>query len=78
MKIASVTADQALREMAFARARKQTPSDLLVDCASEKERDAVTREGYELLRRGLVQRVIVDTRASTWQVAIIFREQRCA
>jgi len=71
-----MTADQALREMAFAKAQAQTPSDILVDCASEKERDAVSQEGYELLRRGLVKRVIVDTRASTWQVAIIFREQR--
>jgi hypothetical protein len=49
---------------------------MLVDCNSESERAAVVDKALELLRGGIVTRVIVDVRATTSQVAIMLHDPR--
>jgi len=51
-------------------------SDMLVDCDSESERAVVVDKALDLLRRGVVKRVIVDVRVPTAQVAIMFHDPR--
>jgi hypothetical protein len=73
-----MTPQAALQMLERLERAPRAESDMLVDCNSETEREALVQKALELLRRGIVKRVIVDVRESTSQVAIMLREPRGA
>jgi hypothetical protein len=66
----------ALRVLKELQLRPRVAHDMLVDCSSESERAAVVDKALELLRSGIVKRVIVDMRAAVSQVAIMLHDPR--
>jgi hypothetical protein len=64
----------ALRILKQVERDARVANDMLVDCASEGEREVVVDKALDLLRRGVVKRVIVDVRLPTAQVAIMFHD----
>lgn len=71
-----MTPYMALRTLERLEREPRVENDLLIDCSSEMEREPLVEKALELLRRGIVKRVIVDIRLTTSQVTIMLRHPR--
>lgn len=69
-----LTPADALRILNAMERTPRVANDILVECSAAGEREAVTEKALELLRLGVVKRVIIDVRAGVGQVAILFHD----